>query len=165
MILFALEQALDMVSNEGDHNDCDDNNSNDCSDPSWSNEISVRCVDAAATIMDHLIQQKLIMVDLTEVPQSNGANGTATTSSHITHASTMTRGHISEPVLGKYKVGKALELFDVAHTYSFGSTIDQVTPRRKVKFRKTPYDLLTADGRSVLRDMRITEDEYCKVSY
>ena len=140
----------------------------------------VKCVDAAATIMDHLIQQKLIMMDLTEVPEGHTANNCATT--YIPHAvhlrkllllsaedhdgtislSSVTRGHISEPTMGKYKIDKALELFGVAHTYGFGSTVEQTTPpKRKVKkFRKTPYELLSADARSMLREIRVTEDEY-----
>ena len=58
MILFSLEQAIAHLDEfEGD-------------DPSqsWLNEITTECVEAAATIMDHLIQQKLITMDLNEVP-------------------------------------------------------------------------------------------------
>ena len=64
--------------------------------------------------------------------------------------------------MGKYKVEKALELFRVAADYGFGDTIDQVTPtkRRVKKFRKTPYSLLSTDARGILRDIRITENDY-----
>lgn len=64
--------------------------------------------------------------------------------------------------MGKYEAEKAFELFNVADKYGLGKTIDQLTPtnRRVKKFRKTPYDLLSADARSVLREIRITEDEY-----
>ena len=71
MILFAVEQALAMDINEEDNN-TDDYDDSDCSNrdsPSWSNEISATCVIAAATIMDHLIQQKLIMMDFRGVPR------------------------------------------------------------------------------------------------
>lgn len=68
MILFALEQAIEMVNND------------ECDDPSWSTEITVNCVQAAATIMDYLIQQKLIMMDLTEVTEDHVPGDSTTTS-------------------------------------------------------------------------------------
>ena len=63
--------------------------------------------------------------------------------------SSLTRGHISESVFGKYKVEKAIELCTLASHYGFGSMVDTVTPtRRKVrKFRKNPYEVLTANAR------------------
>ena len=159
MILFALEQAIVHLDEfEGDD-----------SSHTWSNEITAECVEAAATITDHLIQQKLIMMDVNEVPEGHTPDDSDRYIPHATHLrkllllsaedqdgiispSSVTRGHISEPTLGKYKVDKALELFGVAHTHGFGDTVELVTPtKRKVKrFRKTPYDLLLADARNVL---------------
>ena len=129
MILFSLEQAIAHLDEfEGD-------------DPSqsWSNEITAECVEAAATIMDHLIQQKLIMMDLNEVPEGHTS---VDSDVYIPHAarlrkllsaedqdgiispSSVTRAHISAPTLGKYKVEKALELFGVAHTHGYGDIVD-----------------------------------------
>ena len=136
MILFALEQTIAHLDEfEGD----------DDPSQSWSNEITAKCVEAAATIMDHLIQQKLIMMDLNEVPEGHTP---VNSDRHIPHAtrlrkllllsaedqdgtispSSITRAHISEPTLGKYKVDKALELFGVAHTHGFGDTVELITP-------------------------------------
>ena len=57
---------------------------------------------------------------------------------------------------------KAIELCTIASHYGFGSMVDTVTPtRRKVrKFRKNPYEVLSADARDIMRDIRITEEEY-----
>ena len=127
--------------------------------------------------MDHLIQQKLIMMDLNEVPEGHTP---VDSDIYIPHAarlrkflsaedqdgiispSSIIRVHISAPTLGKYMVEKALELLGIAHTHGFGDTVELVTPaKRKVKkFRKTPYDRLSADTRNVLQDIRISEDEY-----
>ena len=63
--------------------------------------------------------------------------------------------HICEPTDGKYSVSNALELFECAQQLGFGETVDQTTStnRRVKKFRKTPYDLLSAEARKSLRDM------------
>lgn len=60
MVLFALEQAIE-IAGEQDEEEGED------SDAEWSNEITQVCVEAATTIMDYLISQKLIMMDLKEV--------------------------------------------------------------------------------------------------
>lgn len=174
MVLFALEQAIE-ITQEHDEDDND-------SEVQWSNQITKACVEAATTIMDYLIRQKLIMMDLKEVTADTVPSGDMCTTYNIAQAgrlkrllllpneddqgtispSSLTRGHISEPVLGKYKVEKAIELCALASNYGFGSMVDTVTPtRRKVKkFRKSPYEVLSSDARDIMRDIRVTEDEY-----
>ena len=144
MVLFALEQAINITQ----YDDEDDNDS----ESQWSNEITKLCVEGATTIMDYLIGQKLIMMDLKEVTADTVPSGSMCTAS-IAQAgrlkkllllpieddqgtispSSLTRGHISEPVLGKYKVEKAIELCTLASNYGFGNMVDTVKPtRRKV---------------------------------
>ena len=162
MIIFALEQSLSIVE-EGNS--------------TWSTKITEKCVLAANAIIDYCIQQKIIMMDIAEVADSSvpsipsiqyaarlkkfillSSEDEAGTIS----PSNVTRGHISECVLGKYKVEKAFELFDTADGYGLGKVIDTVTPtKRKVKkFKKKPYDLLSTEARQVLREIRVTEEEY-----
>lgn len=76
--------------------------------------------------------------------------------------SNLTRIHICEPVMGKYKVEKAIELCTLASDHGFGNLVDEVTStRRKVKkFHKNPYELLSSHARIIMREIRITEDEY-----
>ena len=59
MVLFALEQAISITNGN--------NEDNDDTESEWSNEITKVCVEAATTIMDYLIGQKLTMMDLKEV--------------------------------------------------------------------------------------------------
>ena len=63
--------------------------------------------------------------------------------------------HICAPTDGKYSVSKALELFEYANELGFGETVYQtISTNRKVnKFRKTPYDLLSAEARKTLREI------------
>lgn len=71
MILFALEQAINISTNNED---------GEGDDEQWSDEITTVCVEAAATIMDYLIQQKLIMMDLIEVSTDSIVTGNMGTS-------------------------------------------------------------------------------------
>ena len=170
MVLFVLEQALVLVL-EGDRAEC----------PSipWSVTITADCVRAAVTIMDYLIQQKLIMMDVEEIgpgeiradddlaiPNSDRLRRllTLTTDDQEGHISPskVAQMHICVPTDGKYSVSKALELFECAQSLGFGNTIHQMTStHRKVKkFRKTPYELLSTEARKTLKDVRVTEDMY-----
>ena len=121
MVLFALEQAINMAVT-GEHDEDED------SEEEWSNDITKVCVEAATTIMDYLIRQKLIMMDLKEViadtvPSSDVCTTSVPQPSRLkkllfsvedaqgtVSPSSLTRGHISEPTMEKYKVDKALEL-------------------------------------------------------
>ena len=179
MVLFTLVQAIKITSKD-DEDEVEYDDDDDC-EAEWSNEITKVCVEAATTIMDYLIKQKLIMMDLKEITADTVPSGGMCTTSvaqpgrlrkllllstedgqGIISPSNVTRGHISEPVLGKYKVEKALELCTLASDYGFGSMVDTVTPtKRKVrKFRKNPYEVLSSHARDIMRDIRITEDEY-----
>ena len=169
MVLFVLEQTLAKIL-EGENPECPTT--------MWSVTISADCVSAAASIMDYLIKQKLIMMDVVEAGSSAHStvplvypNGerlrrllifmSEDDEGHIS-PSKVAQKHICAPIDGKYTVSKALELFQSAETLGFGETVEQTTPtnRRVKKFRKTPYDLLTSDARSTLRQIRITEDTY-----
>ena len=122
MVLFALEQAIEFA---GEH----DEDEGEDSDAEWSNEITQVCVEAATTIMDYLISQKLIMMDLEEVtantiPSDDMCTTPVPQASWLKKLllsvedpqgtispSNLTRSHICVPVMGKYKVEKAIELF------------------------------------------------------
>ena len=172
MILFALEQTLTHII-EGE---CDV-----CPNTSWSFDVSTSCSRAACTIMDYLIQQKLIIMDVTEVDEHNTLHADQLvqipdakrmrrllllpledSDGQIT-PSKLAQKHICAPTDGKYTVVKALELFRSASSMGFGEQVDHVVPstNRKVsRFRKTPYTLLSSNARSALRQLRITEEEY-----
>ena len=67
MVLSALEQAIKIA---GEHEE-----EGEDSDAEWSNEITQVCIEAATTIMDYLISQKLIMMDLEEVTANTIPSG------------------------------------------------------------------------------------------
>ena len=162
MILFALEKTLTHII-EGE---CDV-----CPNTSWGFDISSSCTRAACTIMDYLIQQKLIIMDVTEVDEHNTLHADQLV--QIPDAKRMRRllllpledndgqitpsklaqKHICAPTDGKYTVVKALELFSSASSMGFGEQVDHVVPstNRKVsRFRKTPYPLLSSNARKRL---------------
>ena len=170
MVLFVLEQSLESVLEGG-------NPEAPCT---WSTTITEDCVKASAQIMDYLIKQKLIMMDASEVGPSD-----TTTPGQMAHVeegdrlrrlltlmtddeaghispSKVAQKHICAPIDGKYSVSKAMDLFSVATNLGFGETIEQTTStnRRVKKFRKTPYDILSAEARKTLRHIRVTEDMY-----
>lgn len=167
MVLFVLEQALESVL-EGD------NPESPCT---WSTTITEDCVKAAQ-IMDYLIKQKLIMMDALEIGPSDTTPGqmahveegdrlrrllTLMTDDEAGHISPskVAQKHICAPTDGKYSVSKAMDLFSVAKNLGFGETIEQTSTNRRVKkFRKTPYDILSAEARKTLRHIRVTEDMY-----
>ena len=172
MILFALEQTLTHII-EGE---CDV-----CPNTPWSFDISSTCTRAACTIMDYLIQQKLIIMDVTEISEDNTRHA-GQLSLQIPDAkrirrllllpledndgqitpSKVAQKHICAPTDGKYTVLKALELFRSASSMGFGEQVDHVpsTNRKVSRFQKTPYPLLSSNARSALRQLRITEEEY-----
>ena len=158
MVIHALEQALAKIID----GECDV-----CPNTSWSVEVSVGCIRAATTIMDYLIEQKLIMMDLTEqtsaqcennIPDANRirkllALTVEDDDGHIS-PSKVAQKHICAPMDGKYTVLKAIELFKSASLLGFGETVEQVVQgsnRKVTKFRKTPYSCLSTDARKALR--------------
>ena len=169
MVLFVLQQSLEKVL---------DGENPQCPATTWSVTISADCVSAAASIMDYLIEQKLIMMDTVEI-QSSTQPETDTSipdgdrmrrllnllseddDGHIS-PSKVAQKHICAPVDGKYSVLKAMELFECAEKLGFWETVEQTTAtnRQVRKFRKTPYDLLSMEARATLRQIRITEDSY-----
>ena len=141
---------------------------------SWSVTITGECVRADATVMDYLIKQKLIMMDVDEIGPDKPAAVEVSRGSHsngdrlrrlLTLMADDDNGHISPskvaqkhicaPTDGKYSVSNAIKLFKCAQQLGFGETVDQTTStnRRVKKFRKTPYDLLSAEACKSLRDM------------
>ena len=112
MILYALEQALDKVI---------DGECNVCPNTSWSREVPVGCIQAAVTIMNYLIEQKLIMMDLVEqtseqaltpIPDANRIRKLLVLpveyeDGHIS-PSKIAQKHICVPTDGKYTVFKAI---------------------------------------------------------
>ena len=173
MVLFALEQAINKCV-RGEHEEDDEEE--------WSNEITKVCIEAATTIIDYLIRQTLIMMDLNEIMHNQ-----VTCALHLfpmlvglrnfffcllrilmvqLSPSSLTRGHISETTLGKYKVE---ELFGLASDHGFGSMIDQITPtkEREKKFHKSPYDLLSSDARGLsckrFESLRKNADHHLRV--
>ena len=169
MIIHALEQALAKIID----GECDV-----CPSTSWSVDIPVDCIRASVTIMDYLVDQKLIMMDLIERTStlSETENGNIRDAKRIRKLlalpveadghispSKVAQKHICAPVDGKYTVNRAIELFQSASSLGFGASIEHIVPgsnRKVVKFRKTPYTCLSADARKALRQIRITEDEY-----
>ena len=171
MILFALEQTLTHII-EGE---CDV-----CPNTSWSFDVSNSCTRAACTIMDYLIQQKLIIMDVTEVNEDSTLH--ADQLLQIPDANRMRRllllpledndgqitpskvaqEHICAPTDRKYTVMKALELFRSATSMGFSEQVDHVlsTNRKVSQFQKTLYSLLSSNARSALRQLPITEEEY-----
>ena len=169
MILHALEQALEKVID----GECDV-----CPNTSWSREIPVGCIQAAVTIMNYLIEQKLIMMDLVEqtseqvltpIPDANRIRKLLVLpvedeDGHIS-PSKIAQKHICAPTDGKYTVFKAIELFidNSASSLGFGATIEHITQgsnRKVMKFRKSPYTCLSAEARKVLRQIRVSEEQY-----
>ena len=143
MILFALEQTLTHII-EGERDVCPNT--------SWSFDISSSCTRAACTIMDYLIQQKLIIMDVTEVDEHNTLHADQLVQipdakrmrrlllppledndGQIT-PSNLAQKHICAPTDGKYTVVKALEVFRSASSMGFGEQVDHVVPstNRKV---------------------------------
>ena len=135
------------------------------------------CIRAAVTIMDYLIEQKLIMMDLTEKTSvcNDTDNGSIREANRIRKLlvlpvevdghispSKVAQKHICAPVDGKYTFHKAIEWFQSASSLGFGAPVDLIIPgsNRKVKFRKTPYTCLSTHARGALRYVRVTEDEY-----
>ena len=170
MVLYVLEKSLEKIL-EGENPECPST--------TWSVTITADCVSAAASIMDYLINQKLIMMDIveigpsdqpavdnTDVPNSDKVRRLLTMISedddgHIS-PSKVAQKHICAPICGKYSVTSAMKLFDTVETLGFGKTVEQTTAtnRRVKKFRKTPYDLLSSEARTTLRQIRITEESY-----
>ena len=168
MIIHALEQALAKIID----GECDE-----CPSTSWSVDIPTDCIRASVTIMDYLIEQKLIMMDLIEQTSihTETNNGTIHDAHRIRKLlvlpveedghispSKVAQKHICAPVDGKYTVHKAIELFQSASSLGFGASVEHIVPgsnRKVTKFRKTPYIRLSADARKALRQIRITEDE------
>ena len=167
MILHALEQALDKVID----GECDV-----CPNTSWSREIPVGCIQAAVSIMNYLIEQKLIMMDLVEqtseqaltpIPDANRIRKLLVLpvedeDGHIS-PSKIAQKHICAPTDGKYTVFKATELFNSASSLGFGVTIEHIiqgSNRKVMKFRKSPYTCLSAEARKVLRQIRVSEEQY-----
>ena len=125
--------------------------------------------------MEYLIEQKLIMMDLTEKTSvcndtDNGSIREANSirkllvlpvevDGHIS-PSKVAQKHICAPVDGKYTVHKAIELFQSASSLGFGAPVIPGSNRKVTKFRKTPYTCLSTDARRALRYVRVTEDEY-----
>ena len=169
MIIHALEQALAKIID----GECDE-----CPSTLWSVDIPTDCIRASVTIMDYLIEQKLIMMDLIEQTSihTETDNGTIHDAHRIRKLlvlpveedghispSKVAQKHICAPVDGKYTVHKAIELFQSASSLGFGASVEHIVPgsnRKVTKFRKIPYIRLSADARKALRQIRITEDEY-----
>ena len=169
MILFALEQAVSKIID----GECDV-----CPTSSWSVDISVSCVQAAIIIMDYLIEQKLIIMDLTELTeQSASENQTIPDANRIRRLlvlpvedddghispSKVAQKHICAPADGKYTVQKAVELFRSASSLGFGEAVERTVTgsnRKVTKFRKTPYTLLSSNALRTLRQIRVSEDQY-----
>ena len=169
MIIHTLEQALVKIID----GECDE-----CPSTPWSVDIPTDCIQASVTIMDYLIQQKMIMMDLTERTSIHNEpdNGNIREANRIRKLlvlpvdddchispSKVAQKHICAPIDGKYTVHKAVELFQSASSLGFGASFEHTVPgsnRKVTKFRKTPYTRLSADARKALRQIRITEEEY-----
>ena len=157
MIIHVLEQALAKIID----GECDE-----CPSTSWSVDIPTDCIRASVTIMDYLIEQKLIMMDLIEQMSihTETNNGTIHNAhcickllvlpieedGHI-NPSKVAQKHICATVDGKYTVHKAIELFQSASSLGFGASVEHIVPGSNRKVTITPYIRLSADTRKALR--------------
>ncbi len=142
MILHCLEQAVQGVLS---------------GDSGWKNEIEPATVQAAANIIDHLNNQKIILAgkdvagggsSCGDVLQGERIRKLLTNiqvpSDGFISPSVIGQKHISERVGSSYPVSKAVELMETAATMGFGEFVDmQTSSNRKLrKFRKRRLELV-----------------------
>ncbi len=158
MILHCLEQAVQGVLS---------------GDSGWKNEIEPATVQAAANIIYHLNNQKIILAGK-DVAGSGSSCGhvlqgerirkllTNIPSDGFISPSVIGHKHVSERVGSSYPVSKAVELMETAATMGFGEFVDfQTSSNRKLrKFRKRRLELLPENALTTLKKLHITETVY-----
>ena len=172
MVLHCLEQAVErqvLTSTEdSERGGVDD----------WELCIGPHTVSAAAKIINHLNQQKLIIVGKDgSTDKSTSLDGDSTcsrdkvkrvltsvpvASNGLINPSTLGQKHISEKVGSSYPVKKAIELLKKVSEMGFGEMVDVETPtKRKVsKFRKRQLQDLPDNAVTLLKKLKITDEEY-----
>ncbi len=161
MILHCLEQALSRA----------ESTSQEESEEAWSTVITPAAVRNAATMIQHLNQQKFLMLGVDGNSSEHVSHRVvrllsmeSKSGDGVIHPSELAQKHISEKVGQSYPISKAIELMEEAAHLGFGDIETVSTPNnRKVKrFRKHTLDELTEQPKELLKKAKLSNTCYNK---